>query len=135
MTGFEFSSYRAHLNRQRLMGVRCATCGTWLLPPRPRCLACDGQDLAWAELAGTGTLAAFTVIYTAPSAMLAAGYGRDNPYCCGIVRLTEGPAISAQIVGIDATHPEALRLGAALRATFIARANESVLAFRPAEPV
>ena len=37
--------------------------------------------------------------------MIEAGYGRDNPYCSGIVKLKDGVSISAQILGVDVDHP------------------------------
>jgi hypothetical protein len=100
------------------------------------CPRCFGADMAWTELAGQGTLLAFTAVYIAPTAMIEAGYGRDNPYVAGIVQLAEGPAVSAQIVGVDATKPEAIAIGTTLRVAFIERGQgeekRTFLAFEPA---
>ena len=67
--------------------------------------------------------------------MLEAGYGRDNPYCAGIVLLADGPSISAQILGVDAAHPEGIKIGTPLKAAFIERgegdAQHSILVFEP----
>ena len=57
-------------------------------------------------MSGEGKLLAFTTVHIAPTAMIEAGYDRKNPYCTGIVQLDEGPAISAQILGVDPTKPE-----------------------------
>jgi uncharacterized OB-fold protein len=77
--------------------------------------------MEWAEMSGKGELLAFTTVHIAPSAMIEAGYDRKNPYCTGIVRLAEGPAISAQILGVDPAKPEEIEIGTPLRATFVQR--------------
>jgi uncharacterized OB-fold protein len=43
--------------------------------------------------------------------MAAKGYGRDKPYCTGIVALEEGPRISAMINGVDGTNPQSIKTG------------------------
>jgi uncharacterized OB-fold protein len=77
--------------------------------------------MEWEQMSGRGKLAAFTTIHIAPTAMIEAGYGRDKPYCTGVVQLDEGPAISAQIVGVDATQPEQIAVGTPLKIAFIER--------------
>ena len=42
------------------------------------------------------------------------GYGRDNPYCTGIVTLEEGPRVSARILGVDGNNPQSIKTGMAL---------------------
>jgi uncharacterized OB-fold protein len=118
---FTGTAFRGFLREGKLMGSRCTSCGALHLPPRGLCPACYGEDLQWTELSGRGTLKAFTSIHIGPSAMIAAGYSRQNPYCTGIVQLEEGPAISAQIVGVDATRPDQIVIGTPLRALVITR--------------
>ena len=77
--------------------------------------------MAWVELSGRGKLAAFTTVHIAPTAMIEAGYGRDNPYCAGIVQLDEGPAISAQILDVDASQPAKIAIGTPLEVAFVER--------------
>lgn len=131
---FTNGSFQQFLNEHRLMASRCQSCGTLHLPPRPLCPHCYGQTMEWSEMSGQAELKAFTSIYIAPTAMIEAGYGRDNPYCSGIVKLVEGPSISAQILGVDATKPEEINIGAPLKAVFVDRgegeAQRSFLAFR-----
>jgi uncharacterized OB-fold protein len=97
---FTSTTYSKYLSEHKLMGTRCRADGRVFLPPRALCSE-SHDDMEWVELSGQGKLAGFTIIYVAPSAMLAAGYDRKNPYCVGVVRLAEGPAISAQILGVD----------------------------------
>lgn len=131
---FNHTGFQAFLDEGQLMGVRCRSCGALYLPPRPLCTNCYSQDLAWEPLSGEGELRAFTTIHIAPTAMLAAGYGRDNPYCSGVVQLREGPSISAQILDVDVAHPESITIGAPLTVDFTARGEgenqHARLAFR-----
>ncbi len=133
--GFDATSFYEFLGEHRLMGSRCRSCGALHVPPRPLCPACYSQEMAWEQLGGEGKLAAFTTIYIVPTAMLEAGYGRDNPYCTGIVQLAEGPAISAQILGADPRQPEQVQIGTSLRVAFVDRGEgekrRTYLAFEP----
>jgi uncharacterized OB-fold protein len=124
MRDFTSASFYAYLDEHKLMGTRCQSCGTLHLPPRPICTACHGEDLEWAEMSGQGQLIAFTTVHIAPTAMLAEGYGRNNPYCTGIVQLQEGPAISAQILDVDTQQPQNIKIGTPLSVAFIERGNE-----------
>jgi len=118
---FTSASFYQFLNEHKLMGSRCRSCGAVHLPPRPLCPACHGDEMGWVEMGGRGSLLAFTTIHIAPTAMIEAGYGKDNPYCTGIVQLAEGPAISAQIVGVDARQPAQIAVGRPLQVAFVER--------------
>jgi len=130
---FTSHSFQQYLNEHKLMASRCTECGGVFLPPRPLCPSCYSESMEWAELSGKGKLAAYTAVYVGSSAMIAAGHDRTNPYLSGVVRLPEGPAISAQIVGVDATHPEQVSIGVPVQVTFIERgegeAKRAYLAF------
>jgi uncharacterized OB-fold protein len=130
---FTHNSFQTYLGEHKLMGSRCASCNSLYVPPRPLCSNCFGETMTWEELGGQGNLRAFTVVHIATSAMIEAGYGRENPYFSGIVKLDEGPSISAQILGADAAHPEQLAIGTPLKAVFIERGEgeeeKSFLAF------
>jgi uncharacterized OB-fold protein len=117
------TSFYEYLGESRLMGSRCSDCDALFVPPRPLCSSCYGEQMTWEEMSGAGELIGFTTVHIAPTAMIEAGYDRNNPYCTGVVRLAEGPAISAQIVGVDPSQPETIDVGAAVRATFIERSH------------
>ena len=131
---FTPASFAQFLNEERLMGSHCEQCDESFLPPRAICPQCYGDRLEWVEFIGKGKLAAFTSIYIAPTAMIEAGYGRDNPYLAGVVELDEGVKISAQILGLDANKPEEVQIGIPLVAEFVERgdgdAKKMALAFR-----
>jgi uncharacterized OB-fold protein len=67
--------------------------------------------MEWYEFSGKGRLSTFTCISIVPARMSEKGYGRDNPYCTGIVTLEEGPRLSALIIGVDAAKPEDIETG------------------------
>jgi len=120
-TEFTGESFYEFLNEHRLVGSRCQSCGVLHLPPRALCPSCHGQQMKWEEMGGKGKLMAFTTVHIAPTAMIRAGYGRDNPYCVGIVQLEEGPSISAQILGVDPTQPQEIPIGIELQVAFVER--------------
>jgi uncharacterized OB-fold protein len=112
---FTQAAFYAHLAEHRLMASACTNCGKKFLPPRPLCTACYGEEMEWVELAG---------------------YGRDNPYCSGIVKLENGLSISAQILDVDVTRPESIVIGTPVQVEFIERGEgetvKTLLGFRPA---
>jgi uncharacterized protein len=130
---FNHIGFQAHLDEKRLVGARCTACGTLFVPPHTLCTHCYSTDMEWQTLSGAGRLAAFTVIHIALPFMAAEGYHPQNPYCSGVVQLAEGPAISAQIIDVDVSHPESIQIGNPLQAVFIQRGAEGqlYLAFSP----
>ena len=120
---FTIASFEHFLKQNKLMGSTCTECSALWLPPRPICLACNSDNLAWTELSGRGILAAYTVIGVGPMPMIAAGYNRNNPYCVGIVELEEGTRIGAQILNVDVVHPENIKIGSPLTVDFVERGS------------
>jgi hypothetical protein len=118
---FSSASFYQYLDEHKLMGSRCRSCGALHVPPRPLCPDCHAEEMEWAQMDGRGSLVAFTIVHIASTAMIAAGYGKDNPHCTGIVRLPEGPAISAQILGVDARQPAQIAVGMPLKIAFVER--------------
>jgi len=131
---FTSASFEQYLGEKKLMGSHCITCNKNYLPPRAICPTCHSDQLTWIEFSGKAKLVAFTSISIAPTAMIEAGYGRDNPYLAGVVELDEGVKISAQILGMDANKPEEVKIGTPLQVEFVERgegeAKKAFLAFR-----
>jgi uncharacterized protein len=129
------ATFRHHLESHKLTGSRSGKDRPIFIPPRPIDPEHVNDRMELVELSGRGRLVSFSVVPTASSEMIAAGYGRDNPYCVGIVQLDEGPSISAQIVGVDTKNPASIAIGTAVRAEYIERAagekKRTVLAFAP----
>jgi len=112
---FTAASFNQYLAEGKLMASRCEGCGAVHLPPRAICPACHSANLQWQEESDSAALLAFTVIYVAPSAQIAQGYGREKPYISGIVQTASGQKISARIQGFDPFKPESIQIGAALQ--------------------
>ena len=123
---------RLQVNRQ-LSGVRCNSCGHIAPEARPMCSVCHSFDVEWHSFSGKATLNTFTCISIVPEFMLKKGYGRDNPYCSGIVELAEGPRISARITGVDGNKPQNIKTGMQMVLDVEGFDSEHPsLAFRPA---
>jgi uncharacterized OB-fold protein len=126
---FNHSGFVAFIAEGQLMGCRCAECGAVYLPPQPVCARCYSTRMAWEPFSGSGRLEGFTVIAVGLPVMAAEGYSREKPYVSGVVRLAEGPALCAQIVGVDPLRPEEIHVGMEMGAVF----GGPRLAFAPKE--
>jgi uncharacterized OB-fold protein len=117
----------------KLIGSACIDCGQVMIPQRVICGRCHSDNTEIVEFVGEGVLSAFTIINVPPTAMAEAGYSTKNPYCSGIVTLTEGPRISAQILNVDVNNPQTIKIGSLVRMTTIEREpngeNKIFLAF------
>ena len=122
---FTAASFDQFLSERKLMAARCSKCGSLWCPPRSICNKCNSDEMQWIELQGKGKLAAFTAIEVGTTMMMDAGYDNTNPYCSGIVELEEGPMISAQILGVDASNPDDIAIGTPLQLDFIERGTFS----------
>ncbi len=134
---FTQAAFQRSLDIGRLLASRCRQDGELYVPPRAICARGHGDDMEWVELSGRGRLIAFSVIHLGTSAMNAAGYNREHPYCAAIIELEEGPRGSALLLGVDALRPETIAIGMAVEAVFPGRGAEAganaSLAFRPAQ--
>ncbi|MCX6136091.1 MAG: OB-fold domain-containing protein [Ignavibacteriales bacterium] len=126
--------FEKSIAEKKLLASKSRSTGELFIPARPVTPETVLTDMDLVPLSGRGTLAGFSVVAIAPSSMLKAGYDRKNQYCVGIVKLEEGPSISAQILGVDIAHPESIKIGTSLVVEFIERGEgESkgvALAFR-----
>jgi hypothetical protein len=130
---FTAAAYNSFLKEGKLMAARCRGCGQLSLPPRALCPQCHGHQMEWAQLQGTGRLAAFSCIAVGTTAMLQEGYDRNNPYCSAVVELDEGVRVSARLLGVEPSRPEDIRVGTPVKAEFLHQGEdrEAALAFRP----
>ena len=104
------------------MGVKCNSCGAVSLPPRPICPKCGAKCLEWTELAGEGTIQAYTVIHVPTTQM------KDlSPYATGIIKLDAGPSISGLINGFS---EENLTVGTRVKAEFVQEGERTTLHFK-----
>jgi len=81
--------------RQELLLQKCRDCGRFQFYPRPLCINCMSQRLAWVRSSGKGTVHTFTVIHQ----NVTPGFAQEVPYVFAIVELTEGVRLTTNIVG------------------------------------
>ena len=112
-------SFEQFLRSDRLMGVRCQSCGSLFVPPRMLCFRCFGTDMNWEQMQGTGRLAGFTSITIGPSFMVEEGFDRTHPYCTGVVELIERTRVVARIEGVFAQKPESIVVGTPMQVKFL----------------
>ena len=64
------------------------------------------------------------------------GYGRQKPYCSGVVELDEGGRVVALIDDVDPTRPQDITVGMPVAVKYLRQgageAVETMLAFAPA---
>lgn len=91
-----FKEYSKALKQNRLLGLKCADCGTVTCPPMMVCCECAGTDHEIVQLSGKGKIVTFTTSYIAPD-------GRENevPYTIVMVELDEGPWIMGNLTDMD----------------------------------
>ena len=87
--------WRLKNQRYKLVGEVCPHCETKLFPPRDVCPEC-GQDAKTVyAFSGRGEVYSFTTIYDAP-----AGYEENVPYTVALIKLEEGPLVTAQLTDL-----------------------------------
>ncbi|HKC04630.1 MAG TPA: Zn-ribbon domain-containing OB-fold protein [Patescibacteria group bacterium] len=93
-------NWRLKKQRYRLVGEICEN-GHYVFPPRDICPDCHGEAHIPHTMSGKGEVYSSTVIYEAP-----AGCEEFTPYQVAIVKLEEGPMITAQLTDLpDAKKP------------------------------
>lgn len=112
-------NYLEYIASKKLMGSKCLDCNELYVPVRKLCSKCNSTNMEWVEMSGKGELAAFTCITVGTPYFIEKGYDRNKPYCFSVVKLEEGPMVSAQLVGVDETKPDTIKIGMPLKAIFL----------------
>jgi uncharacterized OB-fold protein len=88
--------WRTEKARYGLVGEVCRVCHKPIFPPRDVCPHCTepGQDVH--QFSGKGQVYSFSTLYEAP-----AGYTEYQPYTVALVKLDEGPLVTAQLTDVD----------------------------------
>jgi len=89
------SYWRTTRQRLNLVGETCPQCGAILFPPRDICPKCTGPAKTPFQLSGKGVVYSFSTVYSVPEDFGCA------PYVVALVKLEEGPMISAQLTDVD----------------------------------
>ena len=90
--------WRLKKQRYALMGEVCPHCDAKIFPPRDVCPECHHEAKEPFAFSGKGEIYSYTTIYEAPS-----GYDSNAPYTVAIVKLNEGPMVTAQLTDVEAT--------------------------------
>ena len=96
--------WRLRKQRYGLMGEVCPHCEAKLFPPRDVCPECGGEAKTLYQFSGKGEVYSYTTIYEPP-----AGYEENAPYTVALVKLEEGPIVTAQLTDLG---DEPVQIGA-----------------------
>jgi uncharacterized OB-fold protein len=96
-------NWRLQAQRYRLVGERCERCGTFIFPPRDVCPECEAPAKTPFAFSGRGEVYSYSTLYNPP-----AGFERTAPYTVALVRLEEGPLVTAQLTDVE---PEKVAIG------------------------
>jgi uncharacterized OB-fold protein len=87
--------WRLKKQRYSLVGEVCPHCDAKIFPPRDVCPACGGEAKTSFQFSGKGEVYSYSTIYEAPG-----GYEANAPYTVALVKLAEGPVITAQLTDL-----------------------------------
>ena len=88
--------WRIRNQRYGLQGEVCPHCQAKIFPPRDVCPECGGEAKKPFTFSGKGEVYSYTKMYDAP-----AGYEDNAPYTVAVIRLQEGPMLTAQLTDLD----------------------------------
>lgn len=88
--------WRLNDQRYRLTGEKCPHCEVAIFPPRDVCPECSEPAKMLYTFAGKGTVYSYTTILDAPE-----GFEIQAPYVVALIKLDEGPLITAQLTDLD----------------------------------
>ena len=88
--------WRLKKQRYELVGEECPHCSFKIFPPRDVCPDCGGEAKEPYTFSGLGEVYSFTRMYDAP-----VGFEENAPYAIALVKLEEGPVITAQLTDVE----------------------------------
>ncbi len=92
--------WRLKKQRYALVGEVCPSCGAQLFPPRDVCPVCKAEAKTLYTFSGRGEVLAFTTVTQPP-----AEFADQAPYVVALVRLEEGPTLTAQLTDLGDEAP------------------------------
>jgi uncharacterized protein len=87
--------WRLRQQRYALVGEVCPHCNARLFPPRDVCPHCGGEAKNQYVFSGKGEVYSYTRMTDAP-----AGFDESAPYTVALVKLAEGPLVTAQLTDL-----------------------------------
>ncbi|MGQ9502053.1 MAG: Zn-ribbon domain-containing OB-fold protein [Anaerolineae bacterium] len=96
-------NWRLRNQRLSLIGEVCHTCGKKIFPPRDVCPDCAREAQHTFQFSGRGEVYSFTTVFNPP-----AGFEEYAPYTVALVKLEEGPIVTAQLTDVE---PDQVTIG------------------------
>jgi uncharacterized protein len=93
--------WRVRQQRYSLVGEVCPHCSVKIFPPRDICPECGKEAKDLFQFSGRGEVYSFTTIYEPPS-----GFEETTPYTVALIKLEEGPILTAQLTDLGDTPVE-----------------------------
>lgn len=87
--------WRLQKQRLGLVGEVCPHCQAKIFPARDVCPECGGEAKTAFRFSGRGEVYSFTTMFSVP-----AGFEHNAPYTVALVKLEEGPIITAQLTDV-----------------------------------
>jgi len=87
--------WRLKKQRYALVGEICPHCEAKIFPPRDVCPECSGEAKTPYVFSGKGEVYSFTRMANAP-----AGFEEQAPYTVALIKLIEGPVVTAQLTDL-----------------------------------
>jgi hypothetical protein len=87
--------WRLRQQRYGMQGEVCPHCSAKIFPPRDICPECGKEAKNVFQFSGRGEVYSYTTIYEPP-----AGYEENTPYTVALVKLEEGPLVTAQLTDL-----------------------------------
>lgn len=88
--------WRLKQQRYGLVGEVCPHCEKKIFPPRDVCPSCASEAKTPYVFSGRGEVYSYTTVYDAPE-----GYDGNAPYTVALIKLEEGPMVTAQLTDVD----------------------------------
>jgi len=88
--------WRLRKQRYGLVGEVCPHCDAKIFPPRDVCPECGQEAKKLYSFSGRGEVYSYTTVYEPP-----AGYEENVPYTVALIKLEEGPMVTAQLTDLD----------------------------------
>jgi uncharacterized OB-fold protein len=88
--------WRLRKQRYGLVGEVCPHCEAKIFPPRDVCPACGQEAKTLFSFSGRGEVYSYTTVYEPP-----AGFEDSAPYTVALIKLEEGPLVTAQLTDLD----------------------------------
>ena len=95
--------WRTRQQRYALVGEVCERCKSRIFPPRDICPECEAPAKTPYAFSGMGEVYSYSTVHDAPE-----GYQDNIPYTIALIKLDEGPLVTAQLADIE---PQEISIG------------------------